>query len=79
MAPGDGGIDALVALRDAGTINNVSLGLNNPEYVLRMLRGKPDGTFNSIMSAGAWNLIDQDGRDAQPALVIGQQGLTTIS
>ena len=23
--------------------------------------GKPPGTFDSIMSAGAWNLIDQDG------------------
>lgn len=60
MAPG-GGIDALVELRDAGVIKSVSLGMNDATYVLRMITGKPPGTFDSIMSAGAWNLIDQDG------------------
>jgi len=60
MAPG-GGIDALVELRSQGVITCVSLGMNDPKYVMRMITGKPPGTFDSIMSAGAWNLIDQDG------------------
>ena len=59
----DGGVDALVALRTSGRIQNVSLGMNDPSYVTRMLREKPPGTFDSIMSAGAWNVIDQDGYD----------------
>jgi len=62
MAPG-GGIDALVELRSKGAIKSVSLGMNDAAYVLRMLQGKPPGTFDSIMSAGSWNLIDQDGYD----------------
>ena len=39
----------------------MSLGMNDPTYVRRMISGKPEGTFDSIMSAGAWNLINQDG------------------
>lgn len=60
MAPG-GGVDALVELREKGVIKSVSLGMNDPKYVMRMITGKAPGTFDSIMSAGAWNLIDQDG------------------
>jgi aryl-alcohol dehydrogenase-like predicted oxidoreductase len=50
-----------VELRGKGMIKSVSLGMNDPAYVMRMITGKPAGTFDSIMSAGAWNLIDQDG------------------
>lgn len=60
MAPG-GGVDALVKLRERGIIASVSLGMNDPVFVMRAIVGKPEGTFDSIMSAGAWNLIDQDG------------------
>lgn len=60
-APATGGVDALVEMRNAGIIEAVSLGMNDPMYVERMLREKPNGTFDSVMSAGAWNLIDQDG------------------
>ena len=60
-APATGGVDALVEMRNAGIIEAVSLGMNDPSYVERMLREKPNGTFDSVMSAGAWNLIDQDG------------------
>ena len=35
--------------------------MNDPAYTMRMIRGKPRGTFDSIMLAGAWNLLDQDG------------------
>tara|TARA_B110000977_G_scaffold127702_3_gene163171 strand:+ start:30986 stop:32164 length:1179 start_codon:yes stop_codon:yes gene_type:complete len=58
-----GGVDALVELRTRGKIQAVSLGMNDPVYVKRMITEKPSGTFDSIMSAGTWNLIDQDGLD----------------
>ena len=35
--------------------------MNDPAYVLRMIAAKPAGTFDNVMIAGAWNLIDQDG------------------
>ena len=35
--------------------------MNDPVFVMRAILGKPEGTFDSVMSAGAWNLIDQDG------------------
>ena len=56
-----GGVRALTALRDAGTISEVSLGMNDASYVLRMIRENPPGTFDSVMMAGSWNLLDQDG------------------
>lgn len=59
MARG-GGVDGLVQLRNEGLIDSVSVGLNDPECVLRMVRARPAGTFDSVMVAGAWNLIDQD-------------------
>ena len=56
-----GGVDALVTLRNEGKIKQVSLGMNDPKYVMKMITEKPNGTFDSVMSAGAWNLMDQDG------------------
>jgi len=56
-----GGIDAMVQLRAEGKINEVSLGMNSSEYLLRFVRHYPAGTFDNIMMAGCWNLIDQDG------------------
>jgi D-threo-aldose 1-dehydrogenase len=43
MAPG-GGIDALVELRSQGAITCVSLGMNDPKYVMRMI------------TVGPWNI-----------------------
>lgn len=60
MARG-GAVDGLVALRSEGKIKAVSIGLNDSGVALRMVRGKPAGTFDCVMIAGAWNLIDQDG------------------
>ena len=55
------GARALRALRDAGRIGEVSLGMNDAKYVLRMIRESEPGTFDAIMMAGSWNLLDQDG------------------
>lgn len=56
-----GGIDALVELRSQGKIKEISMGFNSSEYLLKFLRKYPAGTFDNIMMAGCWNLIDTDG------------------
>lgn len=56
-----GGIDAMVELRSEGKINEVSMGMNSSEYLLKFLQKYPTGTFDNIMMAGCFNLIDQDG------------------
>lgn len=57
--PRDGGLQALVKLREAGEIADVSIGVNNSDYALRILKDVPSGTLNSIMIAGCWNLLEQ--------------------
>lgn len=56
-----GGVEAMLELRAEGKINEVSLGFNSSEYLLKFIRKYPAGTFNNIMMAGCFNLIDQDG------------------
>merc|ERR1712179_747400 len=46
-----------------GEIGEVSLGMNSSEYLFRFVKKYPAGTFDNIMGAGCWNLIDQDGYD----------------
>ena len=58
-----GGVAELVKLREEGLINEVSLGMNDANFVRRMLHDNPAGTFDSVMMAGSWNLLDQDGGD----------------
>lgn len=48
-------------MRNQGIIKNVSLGMNDSTYALQILKGKPDNTFDSVMLAGSWNLMDQGG------------------
>ena len=59
-APG-AAIDTMVELRNKGEIGEVSLGLNESKYLLKFVQKYPVGTFDNIMMAGCWNLIDQDG------------------
>ena len=64
QANAGGGVAELVKLRDdERAIREVSLGMNDAAFVRRMLEDKPPGTFDSVMMAGAWNLLDQDGGD----------------
>jgi len=68
LAPG-GTLEGLRELRAAGRIQHVGLGMNcnreahqgKPEEVLRLLQGAEDGTFDSALLAGGWNLLSQDG------------------
>ena len=46
---------------DEKVVEDVSLGGNDPMYSLRAIRESADNTFDGVMAAGSWNLIDQDG------------------
>ena len=60
-----------MALRTAGLIKEVSLGMNSVGYnevgedraanVLRLIKGAPIGTFDSALHAYGYNLFNQDG------------------
>lgn len=56
-----GGVEAMLELRANGKIKEISLGFNSSEYLLKFIRKYPAGTFDNIMTAGSFNLIDQDG------------------
>lgn len=53
-----GGLSALVQLRLNGTIRDVSLGVKDAASALAVLRGAATGSFNSIMIAGCWNILE---------------------
>lgn len=55
----DGAFAGLRELRQAGKIKEVSLGCNEPEYIMRCIKELPPGTLDSVMVAGTWNLLDQ--------------------
>jgi D-threo-aldose 1-dehydrogenase len=61
MASDGAGVRALVRMRDAGEFAQLSLGMNSPEFMLRILRAFPVGTFDNVMLAGAYNLLSQSG------------------
>jgi len=70
IATGPGGmISALRALREEGAVDQIGLGMNCnreahqgvPEEVVRLIDCAPDGTFNSALLAGGWNLLSQEG------------------
>jgi len=56
-----GAVEAMLELRKGGQVAEIGLGMGSAEYALRYLRKYPTGTFDSLMLAGCWNLIDQDG------------------
>lgn len=53
-----GGLVELVKMRGDGLICDVSIGLNDAGAALTILRGAPEGSLDSIMIAGSWNLLD---------------------
>jgi D-threo-aldose 1-dehydrogenase len=57
----DGAVAELVRRRAAGEIEEVSIGCWSLEHIRRMLRACPRGTFDSVMIAGRWNLLDTSG------------------
>jgi len=56
-----GCVDELVDARNRGEIASVSLGMNEPEYIMKFLQHYPRGTFDNVLMAGSWNLLDQSG------------------
>jgi D-threo-aldose 1-dehydrogenase len=55
-APG-GAVDAMIALKAAGTVRELSLGMNSERYIMAFLRKYP-GVFDNIMLSNCFNLID---------------------
>jgi D-threo-aldose 1-dehydrogenase len=51
----------LIELKQQGVVDEISLGMNDPEYILGMLKQHPIDTFDKVMMAGSWNLMDQSG------------------
>lgn len=71
----DGLVAGMVALRTAGVIDEVSIGMNinseahqgNPEQVVRLVEASGPGTFDNALLAGGWNLLSQAGVPALQA------------
>ena len=64
LVPLTGHLAGLRELREAGCTRQVSLGMNGDHMVpdmLRLLRGAPRDTFDSLLMAGGWNLLCQEG------------------
>merc|ERR1711879_1039611 len=57
------------SMRKNGIIAHASLGMNSsreahqgvPDEIIRLIRGAGDGTFDSALLAGGWNLLSQAG------------------
>ncbi len=60
-----GSIEAMVGMKEQGMVNTVSLGMNDPKYIMKFLDIYSYGSnkLDSIMMAGSWNLMDQSGLD----------------
>ena len=56
-------IDTMIGLKLRGRVGSIGLGMNDPQYILRILGSYPERTFDNIMMAGSWNLMDQSGLD----------------
>jgi len=54
-------VDELVKIKQDGLVDEISLGMNDASYILKFIRKYPVGTFDNIMLAGCWNLVDQSG------------------
>lgn len=61
LHPESGGMWELVRMRADGVIQEIGLGMNDAKSCLRILNAVPAGTIDSVLIAGVWNLIDQDG------------------
>lgn len=57
----DAAVDELVKIKREGHVDEISLGMNDASYILKFLQKYPKGTFDNIMLAGCWNLVDQSG------------------
>ena len=52
-------IKSQVGLKAEGKIRSAGIGVNDPGFALRVLRGAPPGALDAVMIAGCWNLLDQ--------------------
>ena len=54
-----GAVEKLLEMRSKNLIRDVSLGMNDPNAILSVINHYPRGSIDSVMVAGAWNLLDQ--------------------
>jgi len=54
-------VEAMLELKQDGKVGEIGLGMGSSDYAEKLLTQFPPGTFDSVMLAGCWNLIDQDG------------------
>lgn len=54
-----GAVAKLLEMRSRNLIRDVSLGMNDPNAILSVIKHFPRGSIDSVMVAGAWNLLDQ--------------------
>jgi D-threo-aldose 1-dehydrogenase len=59
LDPDTGGIQLLREWRTSGAVQDISLGMNDPHFTMKILQASPPHTFDSILIAGSWNLLDQ--------------------
>lgn len=72
LGASDGMIAEMRRMRERREIQHVSLGMNCnreshqgvPDEIIRIIRGVPEGTFDSALLAGGWNLLTQAGMAA---------------
>lgn len=62
-APG-GAVDAMIQLRSEGKVKRLGIGMAEQGFLLRFLRSHPPGTFDEVMMASSWNLLDTSGLEA---------------
>lgn len=58
LDPNTGALKAMVNLREQQVIEEVSIGVNDTQAALRILRESTRGSLDTIMIAGQWNLLD---------------------
>mmetsp|Transcript_779 Transcript_779/g.3020 ORF Transcript_779/g.3020 Transcript_779/m.3020 type:complete len:400 (+) Transcript_779:234-1433(+) len=57
---GEGGaLEGIARLKREGKISSVGIGVNDPEYALRVLQSPRGKDVDCVMIAGSWNLLDQ--------------------
>lgn len=71
-----GACDTMIALKKEGKVNEISLGMNQKEYLLRYIRKYP-GAFDNIMMAGCFNLVDND--SIELLLECQEQGVKVVN
>lgn len=70
-----GGVHKLRELRDKRLIDEVSIGMCDPKYILQLIKKSPKNTFDSVMMASSWNLLDPTREGMEVLHLCQEQGI----